>query len=370
MRTKYFAIGEKVKDKLTGEALVCVETRFNSADGPTGLFVKMADVADGFNPSPKEDDDEVITLLTAAHDLAQANGSLIEINEKNAIRYSHICHLLNESTPDINDFGLDSGVLLQNGVPVTQQGQIEIEEILGTIPGKLILFWKQNGYKHIGDFRLGRDRFTRYETFNDDANLLLCENTPAGLTVVVAMHAAETINGDKVTPVSALVLTIGDNGLCAGSVGHIEHSNTFAPNFSEMQVIDNRLVINFCKIETVQDANSTAPSPEQIAVLGEYAYTKVYELARPDAYCVEVNFKVSEIHEAPSQLTTIIGENDVAFGAEHIHLNGIGKTLSGCTFIDEYEEDDKSVCVFASEDKIIRITAITRSDRGVTYEVA
>lgn len=72
--------------------------------------------------------------------------------------------------PCLDDYNLSDGILTQNGVPVTRQGEIYISKILGTVQLKLILLCKIKGTYQIQSYCPFTDEFMKlYDSKVDDA---------------------------------------------------------------------------------------------------------------------------------------------------------------------------------------------------------
>lgn len=86
------------------------------------------------------DNNQAIMLETDKDgELQTVAGTEITITEKNALAFRLVSDPNTEPVPDIASYTLKDGILMQNDAPVTNQGQLYIECILGAITGFLIL---------------------------------------------------------------------------------------------------------------------------------------------------------------------------------------------------------------------------------------
>lgn len=121
------------------------------------------------------------------------NGDTVVVNEGNALAF----RALNDPEPyDKPDgFAVENGILMKNGEPACEQGQMMVKRIIGLFPGSLLLIAEQDGKRGLFSYMPHRDKFQFLANLeNENAEVVA---TPGGKVVIVDNKTEKKIVEDE-----------------------------------------------------------------------------------------------------------------------------------------------------------------------------
>jgi hypothetical protein len=102
------------------------------------------------------EDSFTVQEVTDERDRTSVTGDLIDIPKKNVILYRFIHDVSEPSLPDYRAYSIVNGQIVMNGKPITAQGQLTFEKIIGAVNDTLVLSAKEN---EIYIYNIRRDSF-------------------------------------------------------------------------------------------------------------------------------------------------------------------------------------------------------------------
>ena len=327
------------------------------------------------------EDGATATLLDRVdgEDVLNEDEPKVTINKDNAIAFRFIRDTREPQVP--NGYTAVGGVLLKNGNPVTEQGDLVVEGIIGNIPDNVILVTELNGTKAVTSFNTRREKFgtIRNLTDNDDVRVL---NVSVDGVLYVAVTGIsdteyETENGTEKAQIfnSLEIYAISaDNGKVSFRVAR----SSTPLILDDVRLVDDALIFGSeSRLESITDKDSRTIA--NVIVPGDYGYLIITPNNFEEPYGYEDNDldiavigKAEDIRYSPVYDSFVfINENMITVvnrdGGTRAQVKSTGKfrDLKGYTLVDITSGNDETRYTFADEGYRVKTLIDKRtSDRG------
>ncbi len=286
------------------------------------------------------------------------DGEVVTITEENCRCFTTV-KWAPETDPE--GYSVDDGQLVKNGQPATEQGEIRVTNIIGTIPGCLVLEVKKGNEDLIMTYRPVTNKFTKISQIDDTAmcDIYMLEKLEDSLIIGLNQYRVEQVadkeDPEKVTETYPLdyaaVLRVyqkyADSDVT--STGPIEADM--------VTLVGDNLYVGTCKDRDLND------------IPVQYDRFNIFEMERvEDAIQTGSQAQFGQSEKG----TVIISADRIITRRAEIKTREAAKLTGFKYIIDEYEDEDNTYRLFlADDDRNVREISRKRTDdRGDIVTVA
>lgn len=292
-------------------------------------------------------DGTAVAALSVDSDRKLDEDATVTISTENSICFRIVDDPAYTRVPDVSQYDVVDGILVKNGTPVTEQGDIVVEEIIASSPRCLILSVIKDEKKYIMEYGVVSDHFrtiyespTKTEVIREEPLVLYLEST----------ELVETDEGVKERFINAHVYAIDETNEAAryifdAPLAKVEcHKNAILAYQDKKTVSDRYLISSDLRVSVNEN---------------EY-FEDLVDLGKEKA--ADVCGTYSQFYDA----FVLIGERTIVCKQLDVNLStSFAKDVKGMVLVDKTQKGRDTFLTFSNEKfNVVTLKATSTSDRG------